>query len=473
MKAPLRMKRTSPKPIPRLLLTSALITTLTLISILTFFVSSFASNLKLRTGLVMSDYLKLNNTIGCETHPERFEIPLESGGAVFAYDPDSFVSANPNAPQMPKTLIEDLKKGTRFPLKYNLFSGDFGYFGIPLNAKGPCGLLLMKFRDYRDLRMEAWLLIFGMLLLSCFVIAAIGFFWLLRPGMRRVATLTRITKLMGNDEGFPDKTTAIEDEFSLIERGLHRAHIRLLKDRKQLVQTAQVLRHHLNDVAHDLRTPIASLQLALEQLRDDTFGQEKNPWLTTAIMDAVFLEGLTDNLRIEAQLREGMFTLRGDEKVDLVEVVQRIAARFNLLAQQREMTLAHAHPDGQLWVAAHAVLAERALGNIVHNAIRHGNAGDGHIAIILDSFDDTFTLSVLDDGPGIQEENLQKVRERQFRGDHARQRDETGQGLGLSIAQAFVDQSHFQMDFKTNHPKGLQVEIKGKLLKTLTFGKDN
>jgi len=451
------------KPIPRLLLTAALITTLTLISILTFFVSSFASNLKLRTGLVMTDYLKLNDTLGCENHPERFEIPLESGGAIFAYDLDTFISANPNAPKMPQTLIDDINKGARFPLKYNLFSGDFGYFTVPLNAKGPCGLLLMKFKDYRNLRIEAWLLIFGMILLSCFAIAMIGFFWLLRPSMRRVATLTHITSLMGNDDGFPEEVTSIDDEYSIIERGLHGAHIRLLKDKRQLEQTAQALRHHLNDVAHDLRTPIASLQLALEQLKKEKeLDSDSNHWLTTAIMDTVFLESLTDNLRIETQLREGFFELKGDEKTDWVEVVQRVAARFNLLANQRGIKLAHAHPDGEVIVHANPVLAERALGNIVHNAIRYGNRG-GNVAIVLDVVENTFHLSILDDGPGISEENLQKVKERNYRGSKARERESTGQGLGLGIAQAFTDQSAFALDFKLNDSQGLKVTIRGQL----------
>ena len=250
------------KPIPRLLVISALITTGTLIGIFAFFISSFANNLSLRTGLVMADYLKLNDTLGCERYPEKFMIPLESGGAIFAYDPATFLSANPNAPLMPDKIQQDLKEGARFPLKYNLTSGDFGYFGIPLNVSGPCGLLLLKFRDFKKLRTEAWVLIIGMLLLCIFSIALVGFFWLLRPGMRRVATLTRITNMMGDDVGFPEFPTDIEDEFSSIERGLHFAHKRIRKDKEQLEHTAQALRHHLNDVAHDLRTPIASLQLA-------------------------------------------------------------------------------------------------------------------------------------------------------------------------------------------------------------------
>lgn len=466
------MKRASLKPIPRLLVTSALMTTSGVIIVMVVFIGSFSKNLTLRTGLVMADYLKIDEALGCQRTPETFTIPLESGGAVFAYDSKTFLSSNPEAPMFPLSMKKSFLEGSRFPLKFNFFTGDFGYFALPLDLEGPCGIFLLKFRDFRNLRLEAWLIIVSTILTVIFLIAVIGFFILLRPASRRVALLTRNTQMMGTEEGFPEYLPLVEDEFSTIERGLYRAHERILKDKAKLAQTANALQNHLSDVAHDLRTPIASLQLALEQLRDDNLDQGKNPWLTTAIMDAVFLEGLTDNLRIEAQLREGIFALRGDEKTDLIEVVQRIAARFNLLAHQREMTLAHAHPDGQLWVAAHAVLAERALGNIVHNAIRHGNAGQGHIAIVLDTIGDTFTLSVLDDGPGIELQDLQKVMERQFRGDSARQRDQTGQGLGLSIAQAFVDQSHFQMDFKPNTPHGLHVKISGKILKSLTSDND-
>jgi signal transduction histidine kinase len=458
------MKRASPKPIPRLLMISALMTTAGVIIVMVVFIGSFSQNLTLRTGLVMADYLKIDDALGCQRAPEKFQIPLESGGAIFSYDAKTLLSVNKDAPTFPVSMKKSFLEGTRFPLKFNLFSGDYGYFALPLGLDGPCGIFLLKFRDFKNLRIEAWLLIVSMILMVIFLIAVIGFFLLLRPASQRVALLTRITQLMGNDDGFPDKMSSIDDEFSTIERGLHRAHERLLKDKTKLAHTASALQNHLSDVAHDLRTPIASLQLALEQLRNDNSEQEKKPWLTTALMDAVFLEGLTDNLRIEAQLREGLYVLTGGEKTDLIEVVQRVAARFNLLAQQRDMTLAHAHPDGKMWVAAHPVLAERALGNIVHNAIRHGDAVQGNVAIVLDIEEDSFSLTVLDDGPGIEEQNLQKVKDRNFRGDEARQRDHTGQGLGLSIAQAFADQSNFTIEFRPNEPRGLLVLIKGKIL---------
>ena len=70
---------------------------------------------------------------------------------------------------------------------------------------------------------------------------------------------------------------------------------------------------------------------------------------------------------------------------------------------------------------------------------------------------------VLDDGPGIPQENLQSVKDRQFRGGEARERDANGQGLGLSISQAFVDQSDFELSFHPNEPIGLKVVIKGKV----------
>ena len=85
-------------------------------------------------------------------------------------------------------------------------------------------------------------------------------------------------------------------------------------------------------------------------------------------------------------------------------------------------------------------ITHHSLGNIIHNAIRYGRKG-GNVAIILDVAEGAFELMVLDDGPGIPEENLQSVKDRQFRGGEARERDANGQGLGLSISQAFVDQS--------------------------------
>jgi len=75
---------------------------------------------------------------------------------------------------------------------------------------------------------------------------------------------------------------------------------------------------------------------------------------------------------------------------------------------------------------------EQAINNLVDNALRYLGDG-GHVAIVLETTGDRFTLRVLDDGPGLPEAEGRRVVGRGIRGDLARSRAPGGDGLGLTI----------------------------------------
>jgi two-component system sensor histidine kinase BaeS len=106
-------------------------------------------------------------------------------------------------------------------------------------------------------------------------------------------------------------------------------------------------------------------------------------------------------------------------------------------------------------------LVEQAVGNVVHNAIRHNRAG-GRVAVVLDEDGaDGFRVRVADDGPGVPQAELDRLGERRFRTAEARQRHPEGLGLGLSIARDVADRHGFQLAFVSNEPAGLVVEMRG------------
>ena len=105
-------------------------------------------------------------------------------------------------------------------------------------------------------------------------------------------------------------------------------------------------------------------------------------------------------------------------------------------------------------------IAERALSNIVHNAVTHGERG-GNVAVVLEVIEDQFELMVSDDGPGVPPEDLSMLAERTFRSDEARQRDVPGQGLGLAITHEIARRSGWTLAFACVEPRGLQVTLTG------------
>lgn len=101
---------------------------------------------------------------------------------------------------------------------------------------------------------------------------------------------------------------------------------------------------------------------------------------------------------------------------------------------------------------------------MVLNGIRYGRE-DGHVAVVLETTrQQTFHLRVIDDGPGIPEEERSRLLERRFRGNEARTREPQGQGLGLHIVQHVVELHGWRLTLTPSEYGGLEVGFTGPLL---------
>jgi len=106
-------------------------------------------------------------------------------------------------------------------------------------------------------------------------------------------------------------------------------------------------------------------------------------------------------------------------------------------------------------------LFEQAVSNVVGNAVRYNRAG-GHVAVILEAAGETeFSLRVVDDGPGVPDDQLARLAEREFRSDEARRRNPEGMGLGLDIARRVAAFHRISLTFKRSEYGGLEVEFQG------------
>ena len=121
-----------------------------------------------------------------------------------------------------------------------------------------------------------------------------------------------------------------------------------------------------------------------------------------------------------------------------------------------------ARPDVSVLVNCDPYAAERALSNIVHNAVVYGSE-NGNVAVVLEVDDESFELRVSDDGPGVAPDELALLSERTFRSDDARQRDSRGNGLGLTITHEIARRANWQLKFAVLDPHGLEVTLRGKI----------
>jgi signal transduction histidine kinase len=228
-----------------------------------------------------------------------------------------------------------------------------------------------------------------------------------------------MTDVVAADFGGVVAGGASDDELGEVARTFDKASASARERLARLEHRDAVLRRALADFTHDLRTPLATLKLSASGLPASTAA-------STIRSELGFLEGMTANF--EAILDKGD---EGDlsTRVSVVELAERVEHRFSPLAKDRGLTFEVAFPDEALVVQADGVALERAVSNLIHNAIRFAA---GHVVLVVFRDKDEVRLEVRDDGPGLGAVSG-RAAERGRRGQRAQGE---GFGLGLAIAEA-------------------------------------
>ena len=192
----------------------------------------------------------------------------------------------------------------------------------------------------------------------------------------------------------------------------------------------------VGDVAHELRTPLATLDGYLEGLEDGVIQPSDATWSLlrgeTARLSRL-VNDLQDLWRAEA--RQLVLKL---EPVDVRAVVSTAIERFAAPAAERGIAL-HLEVDRVIPpVTADRDRLVQVLDNLLSNAVRY-TADGTEVTVRLSTAPDAVTLSVTDQGPGLTDEQRERVFERFYRADPSRSRALGGSGIGLAISKALVE----------------------------------
>lgn len=194
-------------------------------------------------------------------------------------------------------------------------------------------------------------------------------------------------------------------------------------------------RHELiGDVAHELRTPIASLRGYVEGLDEGVFMPGPDAWRVLgdqASRLARLVDDLSDLWRAEA-----LDMVLVPEDLDGQALVEDAVERHRAasVARSIELTAAVERPV-RIW--ADRARVAQVLDNLVGNALRYTHEG-GAVRVGIVARGDTVEIAVSDTGPGLAADQLARVFERLYRVDPSRSREGGGSGLGLAIARALT-----------------------------------
>lgn len=216
------------------------------------------------------------------------------------------------------------------------------------------------------------------------------------------------------------------------------AVVAVLRDETALRRLMTMRRDFVANVSHELRTPVTAIQGYAETLlRGKTDGETSKQFLEIVHRQAQRIGGLVEQLLALSELEARSKDEIAREPVKVVSVAQHVAETVHGRAESRHVKVAiDASPD--VVVVADAEGLERALINLVDNAIKYGNES-GTVSIAARRKDAGVDITVSDDGPGIEQAHLARLFERFYRIDPSRSRSHGGAGLGLSIVKHLVE----------------------------------
>ena len=228
-----------------------------------------------------------------------------------------------------------------------------------------------------------------------------------------------------DDRGFSREFVALNDSFAGMATQLQRSNESRVK--------------MLADLAHELRTPLATLQAYIDGLEDGVIDPNQAAW-TTMRAQVSRLHRLALDLRQVAAAEDPAlgFAL---QRLDICDTVRTALAAARPRITEKQIELTYRESADPVWILGDELRLQQVLANLLDNGIRH-TPRQGEISVDVSHKGGHAEVIVRDSGSGIPPGQLEAIFERFHRVDQARaSQDGGGSGLGLTIARAIV-QAH-------------------------------
>ncbi|SDU24086.1 two-component system, OmpR family, phosphate regulon sensor histidine kinase PhoR [Polaribacter sp. Hel1_33_78] len=230
---------------------------------------------------------------------------------------------------------------------------------------------------------------------------------------------------------------------------------------KNLTERDSFRRDFLGNVAHELKTPLFTVQGYILTLMEGAVNDKeiRMKYLERANKGAERLVAVIKDLDMIAKLENDGLKLNIDI-FNMLELIQNVFDLLEMKAKKRNLTLQFDKIyEFPVFVKGDIEKIEQVLINLIVNSIKYGKP-NGTTIVGVENYNDTkFIIKIIDNGEGIEKEHISRLFERFYRVDQSRSREQGGSGLGLSIVKHIVEAHDENILLKSTYGEGSEFSF--------------
>lgn len=267
---------------------------------------------------------------------------------------------------------------------------------------------------------------------------------LAKPISRVISTAQMISKGYFGDRSLVESNTK---EISQLTETIN--------DLAETLEKQEVLRKRLTaDVAHELRTPLATLQSHMEAMIDGIWKPDTER-LTSCHEEILRIKRMVGDLEKLAKY-EGENLILNKESFDLSYLMQHLIQNFETDFLNKRIEIDYYGEQAIIFADRDKI--SQVIVNLLSNALKYTPEG-GKVKVLVNGGQDTATINIKDSGNGIPQEDLPYIFERFYRADKSRNRLTGGAGIGLTIAKAIVEAHKGKIGVQSLPGQGTEVIV--------------
>jgi two-component system phosphate regulon sensor histidine kinase PhoR len=327
--------------------------------------------------------------------------------------------------------------------------------GIAFVLAGSVAIITTAFLSLiRDTPGSALFVAFSIAFASSFLLFYFSLEFLVFREINKIFSL--IDKVKKKDFKLPRKQIVIDtNPLKRLNEEIFAYATRKQQEIDELKKLETFRKEFLANVSHELKTPIFAAQGFIHTLIDGAIDDKnvRDKFLDKAAKSLDGLDALVKDLLTLSQMETGDIKMHY-EKFDIGHLTSEI---FEQLEEKAEAKRVHLKFEKKLhepvWAYADRHRISQVMTNLVENAIKYGRE-DGKVAVFFDTDKEHLSVSVKDDGPGIEPEHLKRIFERFYRVEKSRSKEQGGTGLGLAIVKHIIEAHKSKVSVTSKMGKG-------------------